>query len=271
MGVRHQSSVRRSCRWESACQWTCMTAKRNAVLMPNSSTPFTACRALSIWNRDGNVNPGISNVVMLAKAKTDASVNESSAPSHQYADAHNTPSNPCRAANISATAPMWPIMVEIARSRSGLCLSTRTRILVSRPKAINTTAVVWIAMVSTMSERPRLQLERSTRFPYHRSHRQTAITTEVDWGSGGLTADSAASGRLGVHADGYPNSRAPARVVGPDMWRKAMGDFGIAGLWLLLALALVVSVLVAAGSLWLADRTLPKPVPTGHNGALSPF
>jgi hypothetical protein len=50
-----------------------------------------------------------------------------------------------------------------------------------------------------------------------------------------------------------------------------MGDFGIAGLWLLLALALVASVLVAAGSMWLADRTLPKPVPTGHNGALSPF
>jgi hypothetical protein len=50
-----------------------------------------------------------------------------------------------------------------------------------------------------------------------------------------------------------------------------MGDYGIAGLWLFLALALVVSVLVAAGSMWLADRTLPKPVPTGHNGALSPF
>jgi hypothetical protein len=29
---------------------------------------------------------------------------------------------------------------------------------------------------------------------------------------------------------------------------------------------LVVSVLVAAGSLWLADRTLPKPVSEGHNG-----
>ena len=50
-----------------------------------------------------------------------------------------------------------------------------------------------------------------------------------------------------------------------------MGDFGIAGLWLLLAASLVASVLVAAGSLWLADRTLPKPVSEGHNGALSPF
>ena len=50
-----------------------------------------------------------------------------------------------------------------------------------------------------------------------------------------------------------------------------MGDFGIAGLWLLLAASLVASILVAAGSLWLADRTLPKPVSEGHNGALSPF
>jgi hypothetical protein len=50
-----------------------------------------------------------------------------------------------------------------------------------------------------------------------------------------------------------------------------MGDYGIAGLWLLLALSLVAAVLVAAASIWLADRTLPKPVDDGHNGALSPF
>src|SRR6478736_5140000 len=50
-----------------------------------------------------------------------------------------------------------------------------------------------------------------------------------------------------------------------------MGDFGIAGLWLLLALALVAAVLVGAASMWLADRTLAKPVSDGHNGALSPF
>ena len=50
-----------------------------------------------------------------------------------------------------------------------------------------------------------------------------------------------------------------------------MGEFGKAGLWLLLAVALAVSVLVGAGGMWLADRTLSKPVPTGHNGALSPF
>jgi hypothetical protein len=50
-----------------------------------------------------------------------------------------------------------------------------------------------------------------------------------------------------------------------------MGDFGIAGLWLLLAASLVVSVLVAAASMWLANRSLPKTVSEGHNGALSPF
>lgn len=50
-----------------------------------------------------------------------------------------------------------------------------------------------------------------------------------------------------------------------------MGDYGIAGLWLFLALTLVVSVLIAAGSIWLAHRTLPKPVSEGHNGSLSPF
>ena len=50
-----------------------------------------------------------------------------------------------------------------------------------------------------------------------------------------------------------------------------MGDYGIAGLWLLLALSLVAAVAVAAASIWLADRTLAKPVSEGHNGALSPF
>src|SRR4051794_34933838 len=50
-----------------------------------------------------------------------------------------------------------------------------------------------------------------------------------------------------------------------------MGDYGIAGLWLFLALTLVVSVLIAAGSIWLAHRTLPKTLSEGHNGSLSPF
>ena len=50
-----------------------------------------------------------------------------------------------------------------------------------------------------------------------------------------------------------------------------MGTFGIAGLWLLLAVVLVVSVLVGVVSMWVADRTLTKPVDQGHNGALSPF
>jgi hypothetical protein len=50
-----------------------------------------------------------------------------------------------------------------------------------------------------------------------------------------------------------------------------MGHYGIAGLWLFLGLSLIAAVLVAAASVWLADRTLPKPVSEGHNGALSPF
>ena len=65
---QHQWSFDRWRRWESNCQWTCMTAKRKAVLMPNSSTPLTASSALIIWNRDGNVKPGISNVVMVDSA-----------------------------------------------------------------------------------------------------------------------------------------------------------------------------------------------------------
>ena len=50
-----------------------------------------------------------------------------------------------------------------------------------------------------------------------------------------------------------------------------MGNFGIAGLWLFLALVFIVSILVGAGGIWLAHRTLPEPVDAGHNGALSPF
>lgn len=50
-----------------------------------------------------------------------------------------------------------------------------------------------------------------------------------------------------------------------------MGDFGIAGLWVLLALSLIAAVAIAAGGIWLAYRTLPDPVAEGHNGALSPF
>jgi len=50
-----------------------------------------------------------------------------------------------------------------------------------------------------------------------------------------------------------------------------VGNFGIAGLWVFLALSLVAAVAIAAGSVWLANRTLPDPVSEGHNGALSPF
>jgi hypothetical protein len=50
-----------------------------------------------------------------------------------------------------------------------------------------------------------------------------------------------------------------------------MGDFGKAGLWLLLASALVAAVLVAAGSMWLADRTLETTGEPRAQRALSPF
>jgi hypothetical protein len=45
-----------------------------------------------------------------------------------------------------------------------------------------------------------------------------------------------------------------------------MGDFGIAGLWLLLALALISAVVVGAAGMWLAHRTLPEQVSEGYNG-----
>src|SRR3954465_15007007 len=50
-----------------------------------------------------------------------------------------------------------------------------------------------------------------------------------------------------------------------------MGTFGIAGLWLVLALVLAVSISVGAVSIWLAHRTLPQQISEGHSGALSPF
>ena len=50
-----------------------------------------------------------------------------------------------------------------------------------------------------------------------------------------------------------------------------MGTFGIAGLWLVLALVLVVSVFVGAVSIWLADRTLPEPVRQGTTGRCRRF
>src|SRR6476469_3493598 len=50
-----------------------------------------------------------------------------------------------------------------------------------------------------------------------------------------------------------------------------MGTFGIAGLWLVLLLVLVVAVPFETNSIWLAHHTLPEEVDAGHNGALSPF
>ena len=50
-----------------------------------------------------------------------------------------------------------------------------------------------------------------------------------------------------------------------------MGGFGLLGLWLLLALALVASIAVAVGSVWLSNRVMSQPVGTEHNSTLSPF
>ncbi|KMO84662.1 hypothetical protein BST22_19810 [Mycolicibacterium chubuense] len=50
-----------------------------------------------------------------------------------------------------------------------------------------------------------------------------------------------------------------------------MGGYGMAGLWILLAGSLVVSILIATGAVLIANRTLPKTVNEGHNSALSPF
>ncbi|MDX1883259.1 DUF4239 domain-containing protein [Mycolicibacterium sp. 120270] len=50
-----------------------------------------------------------------------------------------------------------------------------------------------------------------------------------------------------------------------------MGQYGIAGLWLFLASALVAAVLIAVGSVFLANRMIDEPVREGHNSALSPF
>ena len=66
------------------------------------------------------------------------------------------------------------------------------------------------------------------------------------------------------HAGRRPEESTEAHAVG-------VGTFGIAGLWLVLALVLVVSILIGAASIWLAHRTLPEQVDAGHNGALSPF
>ena len=73
----------------------------------------------------------------------------------------------------------------------------RTRILVSRPNAIITTPVVWIAMVSTMSDRPKVQLARFTSspsigHPYRRQHLQT-LRSEPSQGFDALRARAGGS------------------------------------------------------------------------------
>ena len=145
-----------SARRDSISQYACITAKMNAVLMPNRSTPFTASSAPSIRNRDGSTNPGVSNVVDGAE-RVKRRFGERTKrveplicrrPERRFAGGEVRP-------KISATAPMWPITIGIARRGSCKCSSIPTRILLCRPNASITTPVVWIAMVSTMSDRPK--------------------------------------------------------------------------------------------------------------------
>jgi hypothetical protein len=50
-----------------------------------------------------------------------------------------------------------------------------------------------------------------------------------------------------------------------------MGEFGLVGAWLLLAAVIAVAILVAVGSVWLANRRLSGRVAASHNSSLSPF
>jgi len=50
-----------------------------------------------------------------------------------------------------------------------------------------------------------------------------------------------------------------------------MGDFGAIGAWLLLAVVVVESVLLAVCSVWLGSRVLSADTGPEHNSVLSPF
>jgi hypothetical protein len=50
-----------------------------------------------------------------------------------------------------------------------------------------------------------------------------------------------------------------------------MGDFGVAGAWLILAVVVVGAVVLAVGSVWLAGRIISREWRPEHNSILSPF
>jgi hypothetical protein len=50
-----------------------------------------------------------------------------------------------------------------------------------------------------------------------------------------------------------------------------MGGLGLVGLWLFLAVVVAVSILLAVGSIWLANHTLSDSAGQEDNSALSPF
>jgi hypothetical protein len=50
-----------------------------------------------------------------------------------------------------------------------------------------------------------------------------------------------------------------------------MGGLGLPGLWLFLALVVAVSVLLAIGSVWLANKTVYQPGNKEQSSSVSPF
>jgi hypothetical protein len=117
-------------------QYTCITEKRYAVLTPNSSIPSTASSAPIKFQGRCSVSPDAPRVLIESNEKNKASMGESRAPSHKYADYTNQDRD----------------MVPHLRSR----VSNRIRILIPT-KASITTAVAWIAIVNTMSDKPQSQ------------------------------------------------------------------------------------------------------------------
>src|SRR6476661_2334998 len=95
---------------------------------------------------------------------------------------------------------------------------------------------------------------------------ESAIASTNSVGANSVTAVSNMCSKLPHSTDKFGSGE--LQVMPHD---EGMGTFGIAGLWLVLALVLAVSILIGAGAIWLAHHTLPEEVDAGHNGALSPF
>ena len=124
--------------------------------------------------------------------------------------------------------------------------------------SISTSSVRWASNSAISASR------RATSIDSWRWESAIASTNSV--GANSATAVSNMCSKLPHSTDKFGSGE--FQVMPHD---EGMGTFGIAGLWLVLALVLVVSILVGAGGIWLAHRTPPEQVDAGHNGALSPF